>query len=504
MNDSDLVRRLRDKGLLPIQTEFGVKLLSTESARVQILNGPPGAGATHTTVATIAEGIESGLLERVLIVAPRDLGFEAVRRLHDSAAEVPTYSVDKESLVEFEAKAGSDSDVWPRRGVFVTSLDFAKQNRVVKYFTDCNWDMVFFDEAQLLTPGTARGDLLRKTIGGPAKRIVLVDRLGAFHHTDDLLPGFSDDLIEVTTWQLPDLKTWDGKDIVRPQIDWQILQYDMNEGEAAFYEALATTAKQIDTAIGANSLFFQALMNRATSCLYSVERALMDQRSRIVHRRNELVHGVDRRYDQLLLFEDEDDGTIQPDTFGDPSQQVEQYEATIRQIDDTLAQLEELETDSKADELLRLLHALGEASVCILSQYESTVAYLESRLADEPPFRPNVLSGSVPSGELRERHAMIRSGPGLMLATDAILKGIDFPADVVVHYDLPLKPALLYVRVTRVSGPGRSGVVRMIGLVERNAVTGRLWEKLLERAQAMGVEDPNQDTETMQTEGDLG
>jgi superfamily II DNA/RNA helicase len=67
-----------------------------------------------------------------------------------------------------------------------------------------------------------------------------------------------------------------------------------------------------------------------------------------------------------------------------------------------------------------------------------------------------------------------------MLATDVALKGFELPAvSAVIHYDLPMNPDRMYLRLSRFQRVGRSGEIRMYALVESNSVTGRLWEKQL-------------------------
>jgi superfamily II DNA/RNA helicase len=99
------------------------------------------------------------------------------------------------------------------------------------------------------------------------------------------------------------------------------------------------------------------------------------------------------------------------------------------------------------------------------------------------------LTGSVTSEEIQSRLQDIGSRKGIVvLATDAAIKGVELNLDVVIHYDLPSSFQRVHARFARFMRIGHSGVVRMIGLVERNAATSVMWDKLLRVANTLSDE----------------
>ena len=105
-------------------------------------------------------------------------------------------------------------------------------------------------------------------------------------------------------------------------------------------------------------------------------------------------------------------------------------------------------------------------------------------------MHPITLTGHISADEIESRLSHYRSRGGLLLASDAGLRGFEFPdIDVVLHYDLPWSPDRLHFRIARFNRIEQQGVVRMIGLVEENAVTAKLWDKMLSIAVDLDLKD---------------
>jgi len=273
----------------------------------------------------------------------------------------------------------------------------------------------------------------------------------------------------------------------------------MNEREAAFYKIFDETARAVDRLVRGNSLVQQSLMTRAMSCLYSVESALMNQQSRLRERRNYLAHSFRGKPQQQTLFDMEDDDG-QLELFDDSPEQAAEflsgYEDVKNLLDNTLRQFEDLETDSKSEAAIEILQKHTGLNTCVLSQYEGTVSYLHTVFAEEESMHPITLTSHISADEIQSRLLDYRSHGGLLLATDAGLRGFDLPdIDVVLHYDLPWSPEGLYLRIERFNRIGRQGVVKMIGLVEENAVTTKLWDKLSDKLLAIAANLGRGDTD---------
>jgi len=255
----------------------------------------------------------------------------------------------------------------------------------------------------------------------------------------------------------------------------------MNEGEAAFLQVFEETARATDLFMHGNSLVQQSLMKRATSCLYSVEQALMDL-ARKVHRRRGCLSDIEDEIGQDALLDDSPEQSIKHED--------SEYCRLKDRLDKTLMRFEDLETDSKSEAAIRVLMELPELNVCVVSQYETTVSYLYSVFSEEESMNPIMLTGRMSSSETESQLSQYRSHGGLLLATDAGLRDFAFlDVDVVLHYDLPWSPERVDFRVGRFDRMGRQGILRMICLVEENAVTTKLWDKRLSIAKDLDSGD---------------
>ena len=287
-----------------------------------------------------------------------------------------------------------------------------------------------------------------------------------------------------------------GDPIFQKEISWETVSYHMNESEVQFLEALKEMTQSVHIFVQDRSLVQESLMNRAMSCLYSVEEALMEQIRGLKTRRNELVHGFGGFPQQRrnLDAEVEDAQRKLPTQLPEKAGVFDhlQYAKIEYRLDESLRRFDDLETDSKTDAAIELLKQWSGKNVCVLSQYEATVSYLHTVFSEEGSLKPILITGRMTSAEIDSHLSQYRSHGGLLLAIDAGLGGFDLrEIDMVLHYDLPMSPRQLSFRIGRFNRIGRQEVLRMIGLVEENAVTGRLWEKMLSIAADMGLEDVN-------------
>jgi superfamily II DNA or RNA helicase len=474
--------QLKDKfpGLAPFQAEFVEQVLDTVAPAILTLQGPAGSGVTTTLCHAAAFGIAMGRFRRVLYVAPRGLIYQVRDTTERADGPVPCYVVDKKQLREFQSSAEVDESIWPTQGVFLVSPEFASRDEQVGVFREAEWDLVVIDEAERFANRRgAKHEFLSLLLQQETGLLVLGNRIRSRRFEDliVLLPDQANHVI----WNPDQLQNWEGEALPSPSIVWTTVKYEMNEREAAFYDQLEDATRSIYESMLRRLPFSPGLfLHRAMSCLYSVEDVLMEQRHRLRRQRNELAHGAGLTPRQPTLFDIEPEEQ-QLSLFADElnEESIAELNAAIEKIESLLNSLEDLDTDSKFEATMVLLDSIDASHVLIISQYDSTLAYLETELEDA---RPGCLSasGRLQPKELEERLRQFNSQGGLMLATDVALKGFELPAvSAVIHYDLPMNPDRMYLRLSRFQRVGRSGEIRMYALVESNSVTGRLWEKQL-------------------------
>ena len=121
--------------------------------------------------------------------------------------------------------------------------------------------------------------------------------------------------------------------------------------------------------------------------------------------------------------------------------------------------------ESKASRLLRWLARVREP-VIVFTEYRDTLHRLERLLrASDRPW--TTLHGGMDRGERSRVQAAFNSGGLSLLATDAAAEGLNLHQHcrVVIHYELPWRPARIEQRVGRVDRLGQTRRVHEIALI---------------------------------------
>ena len=137
--------------------------------------------------------------------------------------------VDKHPVREFEAVAPVDADIWPERGVFVATLEFAKRPEVSSLFADADWDILVIDEAHHVIKPSARQEFVKLLLGKHVSHVVF-----AYHVSDENLDKALSQLdtsrtISKTVWKRHELQNWEGELFTQKSVEWESVRYHMNE-----------------------------------------------------------------------------------------------------------------------------------------------------------------------------------------------------------------------------------------------------------------------------------
>ena len=129
---------------LPHQIEAFLKIIAKSPIRMLIADDV-GLGKTIEVGMVLKELILRKEVVRVLIIVPPTLSFQWVEELDNKFGL--TFKLLFGAIDEEEVRSNEK---------IVISLDTIKQKKKLEIFTRYFWDMVIFDEAHKLTPGTAR------------------------------------------------------------------------------------------------------------------------------------------------------------------------------------------------------------------------------------------------------------------------------------------------------------------------------------------------------------
>ena len=132
-----------------------------------LLADDPGAGKTIMAGLLLKELKLRGVINYILILTPAPLTIQWQDELYSKFDE--TFEIVNSEMVGNQL-AGN---VWDRHRQCITSLDFAKQERVVQSLEQIPWDLVIIDEAHKCSART-QGEKVAKT-----KRYQLAERLSA-------------------------------------------------------------------------------------------------------------------------------------------------------------------------------------------------------------------------------------------------------------------------------------------------------------------------------------
>ena len=138
--------------------------------------------------------------------------------------------------------------------------------------------------------------------------------------------------------------------------------------------------------------------------------------------------------------------------------------------------------ESKSARLVRLLARLSEP-VIVFTEYRDTLDRLERLvLATGRPVK--TMHGGMERGEREGVQRVFNRGGSILLATDAASEGLNLhhACRIVIHYELPWRPARIEQRVGRIDRLGQSKRVHEIALVATGTAERLVLAPLLARA----------------------
>jgi superfamily II DNA or RNA helicase len=417
---------------------------------------------------------------RAIILVPAGLREQWRQELRDRF-DLASCQADAAWLRASVAERPADVNPWSLPGIYIASIDFAKRAEVLRALEDVTWDLMVLDEAHLASASSDRRAAAH-AVASRSRRTVL---LTATPDAGD--PIAFDALCAIGTLDRTEPPVMFFR---RTRADVQggaarrsvLLWVQPTPAERRMHDVLErytrrvwleSTARQDARAKLATIVLRKRALSSAASLAVSVQRRLA------------LLTGTPVAAERQLLLPlaDEDplaDGVDDEDLAAPGLADVRRERRWLAAVDE--AARHAARAESKAARLLRWLARVSEP-VIVFTEYRDTLYRLE-RLVRATGRPVTILHGGLEPGERHKAQALFNAGGISLLATDAAAEGLNLHhhCRIVLHYELPWRPARIEQRAGRVDRLGQSRRVHEIALVAAGTAERLVLAPLIVRA----------------------
>ena len=516
--------------LLPHQVEAVYRYIVPQPRIRFLLADDPGLGKTIEAGLVLKELKARGAVRTVLIVAPAHLQDQWRREMWEWFREDFTV-LDRGVLQGIFAE-----DFFLRNPQIITSMDFAKQEKVREVLGRRNWDLVIVDEAHKFS-ATQFGRKIRKTrryqlgeaLAPKAHHLLFLTATP--HRGDDTAYFLLLDLLEPRLFareealkeaakkglpfvlrrskeQVTDLK---GRPLFKRR-EVRSLAVSLTEAERHLYEAVtayvrrwySTVSGRTDRRSRNVALALTVLQRRLASSLSAVRESLRRRRSKL----QRLLEEWERRTEEeetLPILDEESWAELSDQTAAEWETFQERLEGmtaaeTPEELREEISELDELihlalEAEKAGEEAkVRELHRVvedrlshyPEEKLLIFTEFKDTLQALRRKLEQEWGFQVAVIHGGMNLQSRIEAERCFRDRVQVMVATDAAGEGINLQfCRLMVNFDLPWNPNRLEQRMGRIHRYGQKNDVWVYNLVAQNTREGAVLMKVLEKLDVM-------------------
>lgn len=502
-----------------------------------LLADDPGAGKTIMAGLLLKELKYRGLVNRILIVAPKYLSYQWRRELWNKFHE-RFRIVDRAVLDSFYAE-----NAWSEINQAVTSVDFAKQDKIVRSLADVRWDLVIVDEAHkmaayrrsknkiertdrfklgrvisnntdhllLLTATPHKGDiynfflslsLLDKDIFNPG--IVLRDILSPRELVARTMDAIHNERNPLFLRRMKEnLKKLDGSQLF-PDRKSITVKYRIRGKEKRFYDAVtsyietfynrATRQKRTNVAF-ALIIIQRRLASSIRAGRRSLERRLdkindILERGQLPEETVELPEGIssleeleDLPEDERWEFEEQLSQLTLAETIEELKLEKEKLEGLVELGKEVERIVEEKKLQELRDVLEREDLAQTGNKLLVFTEAKDTLFYLRDKFR-QWGYNTTTIHGDKSIAEREKAEKAFNKGNAqIMVATEAAREGINLQEAcwLMVNYDIPWNPNRLEQRMGRIHRYGQKKVVHVYNLVAENTREGRVLSVVLDK-----------------------
>jgi len=485
-----------------------------------------GAGKTIMAGLILKELKLRNLAKRILIVVPSHLKDQWRRELKEKFDE-KFMILDRNT---FNAHYGENP--WERNSQVITSIDFAKQDDIIRTLESVYWDLVIVDEAHKMaayrygekTEKTERyklGEVLSKT----SNHLIF---LTATPHKGDpenfrlfldlLMPGFfaTHEMIEESLKNKDnplfirrlkeDLRDFDGKPIFTRRFP-RTIKFRLSDIEKELYNEVSRyVVEQYNKALvkpedkRRNVAFaLLILQRRMASSTYALLRSLERRKAKLERmlkegRKEELQRiSMPADYEETEDLEEierwkreeEWESVTVARSFEELRAEIETLERLIekaKRIVDTEGEVKLRELRKAIEEGFKKIEEMnGRRKILIFTESRDTLDYLVRKIS-EWRYRVNYIHGGMGLEERIMAEKVFRDETEIMVATEAAGEGINLQfCHIMINYDIPWNPNRLEQRMGRIHRYGQQKDVYMFNLVAEDTREGMVLAKLLDK-----------------------
>lgn len=465
--------------LLPHQIEPLLAILRHGATRLLIADAV-GLGKTVQAGLILLELSVRSAEFRGIVLVPAGLRDQWRQELRDRF-DLEPFQADAAWLRASTAERPADVNPWSLPGIYIASIDFAKRAEVLRALEDVTWDLLVLDEAHLASASSDRraaahavASRSRRTVlltatpdaGDPAAFAGLCG-IGALDDTEPPVVFYRRTRAEVQGG------------IGRRSV---LLWVHPTPAERRMHDLLERYTRRVwleSSARGDPRAKLAAIVLRKRALSSAASLAVSAQR-----RLTLLSSAAAPAERQLLLpLADEDplnDGVDDDDLAAPGLADVRRERRWLAAV--TEAARHAARSESKAGRLLRWLSRVPEP-VIVFTEYRDTLYRLE-RLIRATGRQVTTLHGGLERAERNRAQSAFNAGGVSLLATDAAAEGLNLHhhCRVVLHYELPWRPARLEQRAGRVDRLGQSKRVHEIALVAADTAERLVLAPLMTRA----------------------
>ncbi len=492
-----------------------------------------GMGKTIEAGLIATELIARGRGDRILIVVPAALQDQWADEMHDKFG-LSFEILDNEYLTrEMLPRLPSGANPWHYANRVITSIDFAKQERILRALKKTRWDIIIVDEAHYLAESGSAEHPLRTDRSRFGEAIApLCDSLLLLTATPH--DGYSQGFFSLLRL-LDDARFASANDLRRETVEQVVIrrskQHIFNpDGSPKFYGRVVRHLELSlsDPMLSAERRLYDAITKyvarqwRASrndaNQRATVGFAMMLLKKRLISSLGAIRASLRTRLDGLTdeaVAPDARRGLLASYRAGVPltesqRERIEKqlvvlssergHEALERERHEVerllrLAEAITPEQDHKAAQLKQTLdhfcHALGR-KVIVFTEYKDTLDYLQAYLEERGyAGRIAILHGHLNrQGRLAAEQLFHQPETAILLATDAASEGLNFQRGcwTVIHNELPWNPNRLEQRNGRVDRWGQTHTVEVYNMVMRDTLEAHILMILEEKLQRIRAE----------------
>ncbi len=456
-----------------------------------------GLGKTITALLVASELRARGIAKRFLFVVPKSLVPKWRREL------VERFEVEEARVLDREYLKADPNPFDEREFVYVTSMDFLKQEHVMQLLDRASIDMVVVDEAHRFSPDTQRFRLGKKLSEIAGNMLFLTATPHGGKHEDylELMRLLDPYVLDVESARAllirnmkEDVVDLEGREVF-PKRYSKTLRIPLTDKELALHRMIdeyikglverATDRREL------NALRFLGviLRKRATSSPRALRRTL-ERRLEKLRTGPHVDAGaaLKRMKEAEEEFDEEEYEKAEDEVIGLPATERAADQGALRELIKKLDALGDV--DSKLEHLLKFIAEIKRgdpsAKLVVFSEYRDTVEYLREKLSGK--YRVAVIHGLMSADERQKvlDESRLPEGPEIIICTDAAGEGVDMQfANIEINYDLPWNPNRLEQRMGRIHRIGQKRNVYYYNFVLDGTVDGEILSRVLEKIEAI-------------------